>query len=76
MNAWLETALRPQIMRRALRVALIVGTLVVLINYSDRVISGSLRPLDFLKMALTYCVPYIVATWAAVAAILEQRGAR
>lgn len=64
--AWLAAALRPDIVRRSLRVASVVGTILVAINYTDRALSGALAPFDFVKMAITYAVPYCVATFAAV----------
>jgi len=68
---WLALARRPDVVRRARRVAVIVGTILVLINYSDRLLSGDIGGADWLKMALTYCVPYCVSTWSAVQAIRE-----
>lgn len=66
---WLADARRPDVVRRALRVAAVVGTLLVAINYADRWLAGSLTRADWLKMGLTYLVPYAVATYAAVDAI-------
>ncbi|MBI2993616.1 MAG: nitrate/nitrite transporter NrtS [Gammaproteobacteria bacterium] len=73
MNPWLQTALRRDIIRRSLRIAVIVGTIIILINYYDRILGGTLVRGDFVKMALTYCVPYCVSTWAAVGAVLHRR---
>lgn len=66
---WLSDALRRDVVRRSLRVAAVVGTLLVAINYSDRWLAGSLTEADWLKMGLTYLVPYAVATYAAVDAL-------
>ncbi len=52
-------------------VAAVVGTLLVAINYSDRALAGALGPADWVKMILTYFVPYGVATYAAVDAIRQ-----
>ena len=68
-GSWIATALEPPVVRRSLRVAAVVGTLLVAINYTDRVLSGALVRADYLKMALTYLVPYGVATYAAVQTI-------
>jgi hypothetical protein len=65
-DAWLVVAREPAVVRRSLRVAAVVGTLLVAINYTDRALAGSLVLADWLKMALTYFVPYGVATYAAV----------
>ena len=75
MRRWLEIAGRPDVVRRSLRVAAVVGTLLVLINYADRLLSGQTVPADWLKMVLTYCVPYAVSTYASVSALRNQQNA-
>jgi hypothetical protein len=50
--------------RRSLVVAALVGTLLNLINQGDALVAGA--HLDWLKIALTYLVPYCVATYGAV----------
>jgi hypothetical protein len=45
-------------------VALIVGTILNLINQGDSLLAG--QRLDFTKIALTYLVPYLVSTYGAV----------
>jgi hypothetical protein len=50
--------------RRSLWVALIVGTILNVINQGDALLSG--QRLNFAKLALTYLVPYIVSTYGAV----------
>jgi hypothetical protein len=56
---------------RSLYVALIVGTGLNLINQGDAMIGGG--TIDWLKIALTYCVPYAVCTYGAVTAQLARR---
>jgi len=67
-RSWIGLAARRSVVLRSLRVAAVVGTLLVVLNYGDRALSGSLVPADWVKMALTYLVPYGVATYAAVQA--------
>ncbi len=50
--------------RRSFVVALIVGTILNLINQGDALLTGV--PLDFTKIILTFAVPYCVATYGAV----------
>jgi hypothetical protein len=50
--------------RRSLLVALIVGTVLNLINQGDALVAR--MPIDFTKLLLTYLVPYCVATYGAV----------
>ena len=61
------------VVRRSLKVGLVVGTILALINYTDRVISGAMSTVDWLKVALTYLVPYSVSTYASVAE-MRSRG--
>jgi len=63
---WIAIARRPAIVRRALRVAAVVGTVLVAVNYTDRFLAGTLVPLDWAKMGITYLVPYCVSTYTAV----------
>jgi len=50
--------------RRSCSVALIVGTILNLINQGDAMLAG--MPLDIAKLLLTYLVPYCVSTYGAV----------
>jgi hypothetical protein len=51
--------------RRSLVFALVVGSILNLIHQGDRLIDG--HPLNFIKLALTYCVPYFSSTYGTVA---------
>jgi hypothetical protein len=50
--------------RRSFFVALIVGTILNLINQGDTLFGGG--PLNVTKIILTFAVPYCVATYGAV----------
>jgi len=50
--------------KKALLTALVVGTILTLINHGDEILTGHWPPM--IKVALTYCVPYCVTTWGAV----------
>jgi len=50
--------------RRSLWVAVVVGTILNLINQGDALVTG--RRLDLVKLVLTYVVPYGVCTYGAV----------
>jgi hypothetical protein len=58
-------ALSEGVPQRSLWVALAVGTILNLINQGDTLFAG--RRVDFVKIALTYLVPYLVSTYGAVA---------
>jgi len=63
---WLIIAGRSDVVSSSVRVALVVGTILVLINYLDRIMLGNLTSTDHVKMLLTYLVPYCVSTYASV----------
>jgi hypothetical protein len=50
--------------RKALYTALVVGSILTMINHGDIILAGEAPP--FFKVALTYCVPYCVTTWGAI----------
>ncbi len=58
--------------RRSFYVALIVGTVLNLINQGD-VLFG-MASINWLKLILTYCVPYAVCTYGAVSYQLNKLG--
>jgi hypothetical protein len=53
---------------RAVTVALVVGTILVIINQGDVLLSGHLTTLVIGKIGLTYLVPFSVSTYSALAA--------
>jgi hypothetical protein len=57
--------------RRSLYVALVVGTILNLINQGDALFGTS--PINWFKVVLTYCVPYAVCTYGAVSHQLMHR---
>ncbi len=69
MKDWFNTALRADVVTRSLKVASVVGTILALINYWDRLLPYSLDFNAWVKIAMTYCVPYCVSTYASVGAI-------
>lgn len=69
IRAALRLAANGKTIFRASRLALVVGPILVLINQGDAVFSG-VQP-DWLKVALTFVVPYCVSTWTSVAKDLE-----
>jgi hypothetical protein len=57
--------------RRSFVVALIVGTILNLINQGEALLAA--HSLNVAKLLLTYLVPYCVATYGAVSFQLAQR---
>ncbi len=65
-----EASLSNGIPRRSFVVALVVGTILNLINQGDALVNGA--RLDLWKLILTYAVPYLVATYGAVSVRMAQ----
>ncbi len=53
---------RPMV-ARALRVSLVVGTILIAINQGDVLLRGEWRTSFAWKLPLTYMIPFLVATW-------------
>ena len=73
-QSWLGLAMRGDIVRRALMTALVVGTLLITINYGDVLfgavlLGAQVTMLQLLKMTLTVFVPYAVSTYSSVGAL-------
>lgn len=71
MKEWLRIAWSPSVRRRATRVALVVGTVLIAINHGDALLAGDVSTLRLVRMALTLIVPYLVSTFASVGATLD-----
>lgn len=56
----------------AIKLALIVGTVLALINHGPSMMRFSLSIENILQILVTYLVPYSVSTYSAVAAVLNQ----
>ncbi len=56
----------------SIKVALVVGSLLALINHYDKLATLNFQRSDIFKILLTYLVPYGVSTWSAVKAIQNK----
>ncbi len=69
----LTCALRHRpMLRRSLMACLVVGTVLTLLNQGDVLFSGSLTATLLWKVPLTYLVPFLVASWGALAMSHER----
>ena len=57
----LRICLRREHLRRTLKIAVVVGTILTLINQLDVIIRGDATALTWVKATLNYCVPFIVS---------------
>ena len=53
-------------LRRSFKVAVVVGTVLTLLNQGDTLFSGAWQNALYWKIPLTYCVPFMVATFGAL----------
>ncbi|MCQ8116499.1 nitrate/nitrite transporter NrtS [Methylomonas rosea] len=74
-----RTAIRLGIYQRSGKVALVVGTLLNLINQPQALFGllcldyPAMQGLDMVKALLTYSVPFLVASYGALTATVQQR---
>ena len=64
MRLWFRTWFTPQIFRNAVNIALVVGTVLNVINQGDAFMSG--EAIDWWRFGLNYLVPYCVSSYSAV----------
>jgi hypothetical protein len=57
----LRICLRREHLRRTIKIALVVGTILTLINQLDVIVKGDASTLTWVKAGLNYCVPFIVS---------------
>ncbi len=72
MDEFLKVALSGPVRVRAIKVALVVGTLLNLINQGDTLLAGTF---NLAKILATYLVPYCVSTYSAASVVVDQNRA-
>ena len=73
MGAWLHLAEGGSVVLRAIKVALVVGSILVAINHGDALLRGDIGLERAFRILLTVMVPYCVSTYSSVEAIREGR---
>ncbi|MEM7482504.1 MAG: nitrate/nitrite transporter NrtS [Acidobacteriota bacterium] len=72
MRRSLALAFRPAVVRRGLFYGVFVGLILNLINHGSALLAGDLTLDRAIRIALTFCVPYLVSTASSVAALKGQ----
>ena len=72
MKEFLGIAFSRKIVIRALKISIVIGSLLNVINQHEALFSLKLHELDISKIILTYCVPYIVSTYAGAMAVMKK----
>ena len=57
----LSICMRREHLRRTVRIALVVGVVLTLINQADVIIRGDATAVTGVKIALNFCVPFVVS---------------
>jgi hypothetical protein len=61
MREALRICFRGEHLRRTVKIALVVGTILTLINQLDVILRGDATSITWVKAGLNYCVPFIVS---------------
>ena len=72
MNPFVRNCYRVATVKRALKVALVIGPILVFINHHDEIMHLRFSLGFFLKSFLTFLVPYLVSTYSSAQAYLEE----
>ena len=68
-SRFLSLALSPKVVKTAIKMSVIVGTVLALINHSEALSTLSFNATNLMQICLTYLVPYCVSTYSSVKAI-------
>jgi len=73
MSEWLSLCFTRSVVRRAAWSALIVGTVLILINHGDAILQGNVDRARLGRICLTVIVPYVVSTVSSVSTIRSMQ---
>ena len=73
MAVWIADAARREVVLPSLRLCLVVGTVLVAITHGDAILPGAITSGQWVKIGLTYLVPYSVSTYASVRMIRKTQ---
>ena len=65
--------LEPEHLRRTLTIAIVVGTILTVINHGDVILRGEATSTTVAKAALNYVVPFIVSNLGVLAGTRAER---
>jgi hypothetical protein len=63
---WLRYCVERDTLARSLKTALVVGTVLAIINHGQQLLAGQFTPAWVVPMLVTYLVPFSVATYGQV----------
>ena len=68
-----EILTRSDVILRALKMASIVGIVLAIINHGDHILLGTMTVTNWIKVLITFCVPFCVSTISSVLAIRREQ---
>ena len=68
-----ELFVRKDVALRAFKIALIVGVILAGINHGDHILKGEMTGNNWIKIMITFCVPYCVSSFSSVMAIKKEQ---
>ena len=68
-----ELFVRKDVAFRAFKIALIVGIILAWINHGDHLIKGEMTANNWIKIIITFCVPYCVSSFSSAMAIKKEQ---
>ena len=75
VQRWIATGLERDTVIRSIKTSLVVGILLALVNHWQHLFPPQFTGEEALQIALTYLVPYGVATYGQVSGKLQREGA-
>jgi hypothetical protein len=64
----------PEHLRRTVKIALVVGTILTAINQLDVILRGDATVITWVKCGLNYCVPFVVSNLGLLAGKRVEAG--
>ena len=68
-----EIVTRSDVILRALKMASIVAIVLAIINHGDHILLGTMTATNWIKVLITFCVPFCVSTISSVLAIRREQ---
>lgn len=68
LSIFFKNFFRKETTNRAIKVALVVAPILIIINHHDAILDSRFTPLFFIKCSLTFLVPYCVSAFSSARA--------